>query len=515
MGFESVQLSIGKLATALIALLIAVTVITTTAGMLVLQKHYRSLEERHHAEAHDTARNAAMAIHNQVRFYQSILQLMAANPDVVNLLEFGDHPEIMQWSRTITRLLPGSLGVALASSDGIVFGDARSQRVGPQCEIDLHDFHAGRTLRYPLIHTGVAGLEHFDLLTRVGAPNGGQSGMLFVSFRMQILQELLDRMIHHNDAFRLLDHAGEIRLSSGTESTSDHVDVYRVDVPETSWALELRRDGPARQDFVTELLVTDGAILLAVAVAMIGLVRATHGRFVEDMGRVHRAFVNVLEDRYQPQQDPPGIKEVGILLNDIEQVALKLQNQRNELRQQSLSDPLTGVFNRRYFDLMLAHHHEQSRRQPAAILVIADLNDFKDINDRHGHAAGDTVLQFAAGFLRARVRASDVVARLGGDEFALILNHMEPTMLATWLNDLVEDYDGETVRHGDLELPTCPFSIGIAEINAEIYAQAADAFHAADGAMYAIKGRRTDRQSEYALATPPDPAANLLHREAQ
>jgi len=138
-----VQLSIGKLATALIALLIAVTVVTTAAGMFVLQKHYRSLEERHHAEAHDTARNTAMAIHNQVRFYQGILQLMSTHSDVVNLLEFGNEPDIVQWSQTVTRLLPGSLGIALASTEGIVFGDARSQRVGPRCAITTPVTHSG------------------------------------------------------------------------------------------------------------------------------------------------------------------------------------------------------------------------------------------------------------------------------------------------------------------------------------------------------------------------------------
>ena len=77
----SVQLSIGKLATALIALLIAVTAITTAAGLFVLQKHYHSLEERHHADAHDTVRNAAMAIHNQVRGGPSVIEKERINID--------------------------------------------------------------------------------------------------------------------------------------------------------------------------------------------------------------------------------------------------------------------------------------------------------------------------------------------------------------------------------------------------------------------------------------------------
>ncbi|MBT8429445.1 MAG: hypothetical protein KJN79_05990, partial [Gammaproteobacteria bacterium] len=76
------QLSIGKLAALSISLLIAVTIITTGSGLYVLQTNYRTLENRHEAEARDAVRNAATALHNEIRFYQGILQLMAANPEI-------------------------------------------------------------------------------------------------------------------------------------------------------------------------------------------------------------------------------------------------------------------------------------------------------------------------------------------------------------------------------------------------------------------------------------------------
>ncbi len=85
-------------------------------------------------------------------------------------------------------------------------------------------------------------------------------------------------------------------------------------------------------------------------------------------------------------------------------------------------DPLTGLFNRRRFDEELRAHLDRCRRYgPAGALLLLDLDHFKAVNDRLGHAVGDLVLAGIAAELRARVRTSDVVARLGGDEFAVLL----------------------------------------------------------------------------------------------
>src|SRR5919206_2490615 len=80
-------------------------------------------------------------------------------------------------------------------------------------------------------------------------------------------------------------------------------------------------------------------------------------------------------------------------------------------------DPLTGLANRRAFDRAMGDM--QAAAAPGA-LVLLDLDNFKQVNDRLGHARGDEVLRDVARELRARVRASDLVARLGGDEFAVV-----------------------------------------------------------------------------------------------
>jgi diguanylate cyclase (GGDEF)-like protein len=87
----------------------------------------------------------------------------------------------------------------------------------------------------------------------------------------------------------------------------------------------------------------------------------------------------------------------------------------------SLTDALTGLANRRHMNVVLEHAWAAALRgEPLAVLVL-DLDEFKDVNDTHGHSAGDRLLCRVAEGLRAEARASDVAVRYGGDEFLVVL----------------------------------------------------------------------------------------------
>jgi diguanylate cyclase (GGDEF)-like protein len=98
-----------------------------------------------------------------------------------------------------------------------------------------------------------------------------------------------------------------------------------------------------------------------------------------------------------------------------------LERERDVLRRDALSDPVTGVANRRSLsaraDYEIARHH---RAGQSFALVMLDLDGFKQLNDRFGHAAGDDLLRDVAGALRRAMRAQDTVARFGGDEFCVL-----------------------------------------------------------------------------------------------
>ncbi|MBO8142591.1 MAG: GGDEF domain-containing protein [Firmicutes bacterium] len=88
----------------------------------------------------------------------------------------------------------------------------------------------------------------------------------------------------------------------------------------------------------------------------------------------------------------------------------------------AMTDPLTGLYNRRYFTGVLARLFARARRDgtPVSVLIL-DVDDFKEINDRFGHAEGDRVLKAVAAAIRNTCRSCDVVVRWGGEEFAVLL----------------------------------------------------------------------------------------------
>ncbi|MEM9065549.1 MAG: GGDEF domain-containing protein [Planctomycetota bacterium] len=105
---------------------------------------------------------------------------------------------------------------------------------------------------------------------------------------------------------------------------------------------------------------------------------------------------------------------------------LRLSEQHAELTDAAFTDPLTGAWNRRYFDKFLPAAIERTRQRRGSLtLMVFDIDDFKGFNDRYGHAAGDEILQETVRLLRTAVRPSDRVCRIGGDEFAVVFDEPE------------------------------------------------------------------------------------------
>ncbi len=99
-----------------------------------------------------------------------------------------------------------------------------------------------------------------------------------------------------------------------------------------------------------------------------------------------------------------------------------LREAQKKLEEQSVTDGLTGLKNRRFFDERLHEEFRRAQRYGDTLsLIMIDLDHFKNVNDRHGHPAGDVVLREAAMLIRASIRDPDICARYGGEEFAVIL----------------------------------------------------------------------------------------------
>jgi diguanylate cyclase (GGDEF)-like protein len=102
---------------------------------------------------------------------------------------------------------------------------------------------------------------------------------------------------------------------------------------------------------------------------------------------------------------------------------LRARDQQSQLRAAAFTDPLTGAYNRRYFDRFLATAIDQARDARRHLtLFVFDIDDFKTYNDKYGHDAGDEILRETVRLMRSVIRPTDRVCRIGGDEFAVIFN---------------------------------------------------------------------------------------------
>jgi diguanylate cyclase (GGDEF)-like protein len=190
---------------------------------------------------------------------------------------------------------------------------------------------------------------------------------------------------------------------------------------------------------------------------------------------------------------PPMLTDHPAMLNwaqavdtAAQQRVAALESRLAYLETQVASDELTGLLNRRGFLSVFARANAAAKRgSDGGVLVVCDLDGFKQVNDRYGHAEGDDLLRRLGGILRRKTRKMDATARLGGDEFALM---MVGVSIATarrkcqWLEKVI----------GTIGLGA---SFGLAAFNGE---ESEDAvLHRADMAMYAEKRRKAAQTSTH------------------
>jgi diguanylate cyclase (GGDEF)-like protein len=181
---------------------------------------------------------------------------------------------------------------------------------------------------------------------------------------------------------------------------------------------------------------------------------------------------------------------VGVAIAGLSQV----RRSQDQLELLATHDPLTNVLNARAFSRELAQELSRNRRygRPLALIYL-DLDDFKKVNDAHGHATGDAVLRLVADAMRAAVRAADIVGRLGGDEFGVLMPETDAVVAHAAASRLVAGV--RTVFRGT---PSVTASIGVVAV-AGTEAGTDELIRKADQAMYEAKRAGKDRVVQVAM----------------
>lgn len=198
-------------------------------------------------------------------------------------------------------------------------------------------------------------------------------------------------------------------------------------------------------------------------------------------------------ERHIPWKIPAGDKSLAASL--VRESALALANIKLQetLRNRSIRDSLTGLFNRRFLEEALARELARCQRNPAPLAVIMlDVDHFKRFNDAHGHDAGDLVLRELGGMLTEESRGGDIACRFGGEEFTVLLPDT-PIAAATEVAERLRQAASRMqVKRGNDSLGPVTLSLGVAA-HPDHGSTVEELLRAADSALYRAKREGRNR----------------------
>jgi diguanylate cyclase (GGDEF)-like protein len=168
---------------------------------------------------------------------------------------------------------------------------------------------------------------------------------------------------------------------------------------------------------------------------------------------------------------------------------------QRELERLVVSDPLTGLYNRRYLVDRLGQEMNRVDRYGGRLaFAMVDLDGFKPVNDKYGHVFGDRLLRAVAAEISRSLRTPDVAARYGGDEFAVILPQTQPEGALRVCERIRKAVETVAISAGDVPVSVTA-TLGVADYPAEGVSSAEDLVHAADEALYGAKRSGRNRYS--------------------
>ncbi|MDA8128229.1 MAG: diguanylate cyclase [Betaproteobacteria bacterium] len=419
--------------------------------------------------------------------YRLVLDKAAHDPELVRLMRAGTAEERRAWAVSRQRLLPDVLDIALLDSRGRVLADALPPDARPRSRQIARRPTASTAVR-PVLRREKNEPGHFDLAAQVRAPGGGDLGGVRLSVQLAAFQRVIDDSIRPGHTLVIRDAAGDIVV--GRAEIAGRSGAVRQAIPDSDWTLVARSPlqffSLGGQQQVLAGLATLGLVLLLLAASLFRVRRA----MLNDIVSTRDALTALAHDDPVPSIMPHYV-EFEAAAQDINQIALHLQEQRSRLERLSLTDPLTGLPNRRAFETRFPQAQGLAERQHPVALILLDIDHFKEVNDRHGHGVGDQVLLALAQSLKDLTRRADLAARLAGDEFVVLLSDLDADGVGAWYQRLADRFRSELSLFG-LDLHT-GLSAGQTWLGGRAGDSIDNALMRADHALYEAKAQGRGR----------------------
>jgi len=360
-----------------------------------------------------------------------------------------------------------------------------------------------------------------DMLSQLSsdAGGGGSRNLYLITEQGRVVvssaansADLMKTTLPQATARELVEREGQPVVQSRPGGGSREVVAVLRRIPQMRWAAvaEAPRAEALREAGV---LRSRTVLLLSALVLGVGLLAFMVGLFItRPLERLTEAAARVAAGDLSVELPAGGSGEVGYLTRAFNTVVTRLREKEShgELEKLSLTDSLTGLYNRRHLMGTLASEVQRSRRLRRAFSVLlADVDRFKQYNDTHGHLAGDAALVKIAEVFRKTTRQVDCVARYGGEEFVVMLleaNTATATLVAERVRARVAEQD---LGEGKLTL-----SIGVAE-----YPDGGDTpeelIATADAAMYKAKSAGRNQVVVGGTSEQPPPQEKKTRRKRE
>lgn len=223
---------------------------------------------------------------------------------------------------------------------------------------------------------------------------------------------------------------------------------------------------------------------------------------IGDLARGFNALQEHLDDARQKLTSRVGHANQE-LQNAYQQLTIQaneLRGLNQELELLSVTDPLTGLYNRRYFERLMESEMALSIRNDETIsIILLDIDNFKAINEQYGHSGGDAVLRNVGRIIAEHVRHSDVACRYGGDEFFILCRNATISNAVGFADDLMDVLVVDSFRPGGQDI-SVTVSIGVATIpGVHAIATAEEFFQCADEALRACKQQGRNSVLHYSM----------------
>ena len=414
-------------------------------------------------------------------YYQELVDNLARDPILIELMRAGSTENRQQWASSHSHLIPNLMELSLANSRGELDGKASHAGKAAQHDGSLPGM---RSRGESAVNRSGSAPAQIDMVSEVRGTDNVVLGTIQASFRLDQLQRIIDDSLQPGHAIFLVDSTGKPVVSQGELHGATHE--VSVSLPAGRWRLIVQ--SPMEHfSYSAMLQIVAGMLTLAgVLILLIMVVMRLRRPVMQDIDAVLDALASLTRNEAAPLI-VTRYAEFAPAAAAINRIAQQLQDQREQLATLSLTDVLTGLPNRRAFEAQFSHMLGLADRGHAITLVLLDVDHFKNINDRLGHAAGDQALVALANTLKALTRSADMTARLAGDEFTALLSGLDNEGVMAWYQRLADRFRSE-LRASGLDVDNT-ISAGQTWLQSMAGDSIGKALARADQALYQAKAR--------------------------